>query len=517
MQRKKSPFVLHRSVPIKYVKKPIELSHCKRKLEKIFSKSLDLTFREVGDRFLIAYLFSVIDFDRLERTVIAPLKEYLHEDNEEKFEQEPPDRYHRLFTSGVINLEREWIVIARQMIKGSAVVFERNGTKPALIMLPQIERRQVMEPEGEKTVRGPREGFIEDLQVNMGLLRKKLRTPSLVFEEMTIGSISETRVAIVYVKGICDPEIIKEVRDRLSFINIQSVLDTGYLEEFLIDHPSTPLPQAEHTEKPDKLVAEILEGRVGIIVNGAPSVVIVPTIFTQFIQAAEDHYENYWYATALRMIRILGITLALFLPGFWVALTTMHQEMLPTPLVLKLAGAREGVPFPTAVEAFVMELAFELLREAGLRLPSQIGPAVSIVGALIIGQAAVEAGLVSPSLVVVVAVAGVSSFLIPSYRLSIGLRLLRFVVLFVSAVLGLIGLVLLAILMLVHLNSMQSYGTPYFEPLSPIKYSQFRDFALRKDWRSKAKDVYNIGLNRAENKVSPERPAISEMGNYRKE
>jgi len=373
-----------------------------------------------------------------------------------------------------------------------------------------------MEPESEKLVRGPREGFIENISVNMSLLRRRINSPALVFEAQDIGSLTETKVVISYVAGICDPEIIQEVKKRLSFVHIQSVLDTGYLEAFVVDHPKSIFPQVEVTEKPDKALAQMLEGRIVIMVDGTPNVIIVPTIFTQFIQASEDYYEKPYYASFLRYIRMLAMIIALFLPGLYVALTTIHQEMLPTPLALSIAGSREGVPFPTVVEALLMEIAFEMLREAGVRLPAQVGQAVSIVGALIIGQAAVDAKIVSPIMVIIVAFSGISSFLIPSYGLSISFRLLRFIILIAASILGLFGIVLVGIMLLVHLSSMQSYGIPYFQPLGPIKFHQLREWLYRQSWRKIAKQPYNISINRMENKTSPEQPPISEKGNYRR-
>ncbi|OEH86774.1 hypothetical protein BHU72_00430 [Desulfuribacillus stibiiarsenatis] len=537
---KKSPFKLYRTVPINYIQKPMQLKRVKKMLQKLFHSSFDLVFRPVGDQFLVAYLYPVIDMDRMERTVLTPLKEHMQEkesliqsQNKNQKEQtstalEAPHinnetqknqltnigYFDQVFTSGVIVYQKKWKNICSEMIKGSVVVFQQQGAEAAVLRLPNFEHRAITEPDSEKQVRGPREGFIEDIGVNMSLLRKKMRSPSLVFEQQTIGNLTETRVVLAYAKGICDPEILQELRDRLSMINIQGVLESGYLEAFIVDHPWTPFPQTENTEKPDKAIAEIMEGRIAILVDGSPNVILVPVVYGQFMQASEDYYENFWYGSALRILRALTFFIALFLPGIYVAITSMHQEMLPTSFALKLAGAREGVPFPAIAEAFFMEIAFEFLREAGIRLPAQIGQAVSIVGALIIGQAAVEAGIVSPVLVVVVALSGIASFVIPSYRLAIAFRLIRFAILLSSGILGLIGITFVALLFLIHLSSMHSFGVPYFEPVAPFKKSHLQDWFYRANWQTKAKKPFNIAINKMRNKVTSETVPFSKKGNY---
>ncbi len=492
------------TVPVDYILSPIRLSGITRKFQKMFHNSTDLRFRYIGDRFLIVYLYTIVDTQQMDLEIIAPLRDY--EDQ----------GINRILSTGSITYMRKWTNLCKKLTRGFVIIFMKGAEKPILVPVPKWEKRTAQEPDSEKQIRGPREGFIEDLESNIALLRKRMSSPTLVFEEMEIGSVTETRVLISYIAGLCDPEILAEVRRRLSLINIQSVIDSGYIEEFVVDHPRSIFPQVEQTERPDKMLGQLLEGRVAIMVNGSPMVIIVPTIFTQFVQATEDHYENYMYTSFLRLLRMIALPISMFLPGLYVAITTIHQEMIPTELALKIAGAREGVPFPAIVEALIMEVAFELLREAGVRLPAQVGQALSIVGALIIGQAAVDAGIVSPIMVIVVALSGISSFVIPAYRLSIGLRLLRFVFLISASLLGLVGMVLAVLFLLVHLSSMQSFGVPYFEPMGPLKWRQFRDWLYRQSWKQKSKQPYNIAINKMENKASSETPPISQRGNYRR-
>lgn len=493
-----------RTVLVNYYRKSMPLSQIKRKITAMFHNSLDLQLCHIGEQFLVAYLDTVVDLDRVEREIVKQLKDFPDQPMESS-----------IITTPII-YQKHWKKICKSMTRGHVIVFAQGSECPISIPIAKFSQRQITEPESEKQIRGSKEGFIEDINVNISLLRKRMNSPSLVFEEMNIGTLTETRVIICYIAGLCDPEILKEVKRRLKAINIQSVLESGYIEELIIDHPYSCFPQVEQTEKPDNMLAQILEGRVAIMVNGSPLAIAVPTVFTQFVQASEDNYENYIYATFLRILRMIAMPIALYLPALYVAITTIHQEMIPTDLVLKIAGAREGVPFPAVLEALIMEFAFELLREAGVRLPAQVGQALSIVGALIIGQAAVEAGLVSPIMVVVVAFSGISSFVIPAYRLSISFRLLRFVVLLASSFLGLIGFVLINLFLLVHLTSMQSFGVPYFEPLGPMKYGQMKDWFFRQWWGQKAKQPYNIALSRMDDQMIFEQDTKTRKGNYRK-
>ena len=232
-------------------------------------------------------------------------------------------------------------------------------------------------------VRGPKDGFTENIEVNTSLIRRRIKSPELRLELFTIGTQTKTKILISYLEGVAKEEIINEVRKRLGRIKIDGVLESGYIEELIEDNPLSPFPQLEHTERPDKVAGAILEGRVAILVDTSPHVLIAPTIFFQFIQSPEDYYERYLIATLTRFIRILAYLNSVTLPALYIAFTSYHQEMIPTTLALSIAASREGVPFPSIGEAFIMEGTFEILREAGLRLPKQAGQAVSIVGGIV--------------------------------------------------------------------------------------------------------------------------------------
>ncbi|NLT94507.1 MAG: spore germination protein [Clostridia bacterium] len=356
-----------------------------------------------------------------------------------------------------------------------------DGSDKALILGTKgWASRGIAEPDSEVVVRGPREGFTETLRINTSMVRRRIHSDKLKIESRKIGKYTQTDVAVLYMDGIVNPQIVKEVQKRLDRINeVDSILETGCIEQYIEDHPYSPFPQIQYTERPDKLVAYLLEGRVIIMVDGSPNCLIVPTVFIQFLQSPEDYYSRILMSTVLRWIRFLGVFSAVTLPALYIAVTTFHQEMIPTRLALSIAGAREGVPFPAFVEAFTMEVSLELLREASVRLPGPIGSTLGIVGALIVGQAAVEAKLVAPQMVIVVAMTAIGSFTVPSFAASIPLRLFRFPLMILGAVLGLYGVALGWIAILIHMISLKSFGYPYLEPLAPLRVSELKDVLIR--------------------------------------
>lgn len=341
------------------------------------------------------------------------------------------------------------------------------------------QSRSVEEPVTESTIRGPREGFVETLRFNTALLRRKIKSPALKMVARKVGRITQTDVAVAYIQGLANPEIVREVLRRLDRIDIEGALEGGYLEEFIEDSPFSPFPQVQNTERPDTAAAHLLEGRIVILVDGTPFALVVPVVFAQFMQASEDYYERFLIGSAIRTLRYLFMFVALLLPSLYVAIITFHQEMLPTALLLSVAAAREGVPFPALVEALLMEIAFEILREAGIRLPRPVGQAVSIVGALVIGESAVRAGLVSAPMVIIVSITGIASFAIPRYNAGIAIRMLRFPLMLLAGSLGMFGIVAGLAAILLHLCSLRSFGIPYLAPVAPLNWVGMKDVILR--------------------------------------
>jgi spore germination protein len=372
--------------------------------------------------------------------------------------------------------------IVNHILNGKTVLLVDQLTKALVLDAKGGVSRSVAEPETEASVRGPRDGFTENIGVNTALVRQKLRSSQLKMISKELGTETKTTVIMMYMENLAQPDLVKEVQDRLDRIEIDGILESGYIEELIEDNPFSFFPQIQNTERPDTVVGNLLEGRVSILVNGTPFALIIPATFWQFIQASEDYYQRYHISIFLRILRVGLLFLALLLPAFYISVVTYHQEMIPTNLLFSIAASREAIPFPAFVEAMIMELAFEALREAGLRLPKVIGQAVSILGALVIGQAAVEAGIVSAPMVIVVSLTGIASFTIPRFNMAISIRLLRFPLMVLAGLFGIFGIVLGSIILLTHLNRLRSFGVPFFSPLGPLKWSELKDVFIRIPW-----------------------------------
>ncbi|MED1723347.1 spore germination protein [Brevibacillus parabrevis] len=369
--------------------------------------------------------------------------------------------------------------VIRNVLSGTAVLMRNGESKAYLNNTRGWDRRSVDEPQTESVVRGPRDGFCETLCVNSALIRFRLKDPNLRVRHMVIGQRTQTDIYVMYIEGIAHPPMVQEVLARMEKINVDSILESGYIEQLIQDRRWSPFPQIQNTERPDKVVANLLEGKVGILVDGTPFALIAPAVFSQFYQSPEDYYERFYIATLLRFIRIISITIALLLPSLYIAFSAFHPEMIPSRLVIAMAAGRSTVPFPSLVEALFMELAIEILREASVRLPGPIGPTIGIVGALVVGEAAVSAGLVSPVMVIIVAVTTIGSFASPSYSAAIAIRMLRFPVMLLAGMFGLYGIMLFLIVILIHLSSLKSFGVPYMSPLSPLNLRGMKDLFIR--------------------------------------
>ncbi|WP_442951527.1 spore germination protein [Paenibacillus sp. GYB004] len=365
------------------------------------------------------------------------------------------------------------------LLSGSVIFLLDGYDEGFAIDLSKHEHRQVSEPAVESVVRGPREGFTENLRINTALVRRKIKDRNLWMENRTIGTVTQTEVAVMYIRGIVNGQIVEEVRARLDRIDIDGILESGYIEELIQDETFTPFPTIYNTERPDVIAAELLEGKVAIFVDGTPFVLIVPALFVSFLHSAEDYYQRADISTLLRMIRYVGFFTALLAPSLYIAITTFHQEMLPTQLLISLAAQREGIPFPAFIEALMMEITFEILREAGLRMPRAIGQAVSVVGTLVIGQAAVEAGIVSAAMVIVVSITAISSFVFPAVNMSISIRMLRFPLMILAATFGLFGTIFGLLALVLHLCSLRSFGVPYMSPFAPFHLEEQKDTIFR--------------------------------------
>lgn len=363
----------------------------------------------------------------------------------------------------------------KAILDGSACIILEGNSAGRLYPLYKIPTRSPEEPAAESTVRGARDGFTESLSDNLSLLRARLKTPKLKLKMLTVGEYTSTKVVLAYVEGVIDPSLVQEVETRINELHVKDVLESNYIEEGIIDQRFSPFPQMIATERPDSVASNLIEGRFALLVDGTPFCLLAPVTLFSMLQSPEDYYQNMYMSVFVRWLRYFFFILSLLLPSAYVAITTFHQEMIPTVLLLSIARAREEIPFPALVEALIMEISFEALREAGVRLPKQVGAAVSIVGALIIGQAATTAGIVSAPMIIIVAITGIASFMIPRYAASIVTRLLRFPIMLLAGTLGLPGVMLGVILIVIHLSSLRSFGTPYLAPATPTAFQGLKD------------------------------------------
>jgi len=374
-----------------------------------------------------------------------------------------------LVPSGQITVVRSMELAMEHVLTGEGALFVEGSPECVLFEAKGWEHRGIEEPATEKVVRGPREGFAELLRANTALIRRRLRTPDLRLDATIVGVRSKTDVVVAYVEGLTDPDLVDTVKERIDAICVDIMTDSGVLEELIEDHTYSPFPQVQYTERPDRFVAALSEGLVGILVDGSPMALMIPANLSSFFQSPEDYYERFPFGGPLRTLRYIAGVIALIFPALYVAVATFHQEMIPTKLALAIAGSHVPVPFPSLVEALLMEVALELIREAAIRMPDPISQSLGFVGALLLGDAAVSAGLVSPIMVIVVAVTGLSSLIIPHYPTGLAIRLLRFPLLFLSASLGLFGLIAGLIAIALHLGGLTSFGVPYLEPMMKPK------------------------------------------------
>ncbi len=419
-----------------------------------------------GFKVIVSYLEGLVDTEKLSESVIKPLME-----SKDKFDIAPEKRLeflkNRVLYAPQMSECETFSDISREMLNGICVLFAEGCAEAAFIDLRRIPHRPVNRTNNESVVLGSQEGFVENLRMNISLIRKNLRTTELVTELIDVGSENKTKAALLYVNGVTDEAIVDEARRRLKSICVQTLMGTGQIQQLIEDHPLSLFPQILQTERPDRAAAGLSEGQFAILTDNSPYALLGPSTIFHFLHASDDSFMRWQYGTFVRFIRLLGILFSLLLPGMYIALTQFHSHLLPMNLLSSIAEARANVPFSILGEILFMEFAFHLINEAGTRIPSQIGSALGIVGALILGQAAVTANIASPILIIIVAITGLGNFVIPSYSMSIGLQIYRLIILFAGAMFGLYGIVFALFLMTVSLCSMRSFGAPYVSPLAP--------------------------------------------------
>lgn len=373
---------------------------------------------------------------------------------------------------------------------GNCALFVDTLTIAFDIEVKGFGQRSVEKPNNEIVIDGPHEAFVENIRTNTSLLRRIINNEHLTIENIEVGEITKTKCALCYIKDIANTDLIAEVRYRLNNLKIDSLLSTGQLEQLISDTNELAVSQSISTERPDKCASYLLEGRVIVLVNGNPYALILPSVLIDFIKSPDDRNLKPAFANFVLLIRFLGTFITLLLPGIYISITSFHQEFLPTDLLFSIIASRQNVPFPTIVEILIMEFSFELIREAGLRVPSPIGPTIGIVGAIIIGQAAVSAGIVSPILIIIVAITGIASFTIPDYSFGFHLRLYRFLFTFLGYMAGSLGLALGIFAYLSILCNIKSFGVSFMTGTSSIEKTKGHGYFLPQIWKRENRNAF---------------------------
>lgn len=429
------------------------------------------TGQQQGIRVLVVSIQGLADMTLIAKTVMEPLLSNhrlpLTRTNAARMLAE------RLVTTGPVNVIHDMHSLIEKLLSGRAVIIPEGSRDAVTCDVSETSRRSIEEPDTEPVARGPREGFIEHLEENLSLLQRRLRTSDLRLENFVMGKYTNTRVVLVYLQDVASDSVVAEVRSRLDRIgdNVDGITLSENITELIEDHPFSLFPTTDASERPERIAAGLLEGRFAVFVEGSPFTLLGPTLFAEFFTTTGDYTDRPIFVAMLRIIRIIALVMTLFLPSLYVAFVSFHQETVPTSLLLSIALGRQGVPFPPIAEALLMEFAFEILREAGLRLPSRLGGAVSIVGVLVVGQAAVAAGVVSPILIIVVGTTAIASFAVPDFHLTNILRFLRFPILLTAGAFGVIGVLISFILLSLHLATLRSFGVPYLAPMAPFRKS----------------------------------------------
>ena len=456
-------------------------------LQAIIGKSNDVIFREFTFNLVkpikgvLVFIDGLTDRETINEYILEALTTY-QVGPEAEWPHDRPNLAQQIkdyvLNINEVSLESSFPTIITAILSGETAVFIEGNARALLCNTRGWEHRGIEEPQTEAAIRGPKVGFNELLRSNTAQIRRVIRDPGLRVKTIKIGVRSQTDVAIVYLESVAKPELVAEVESRLQRIKVDGILESAYLQEFIEDHPYSLFPTLQTTERVDRVVAAILEGKVAVVVDNTSFVLLMPVTFWELYYAAEDYYHRWPLASLLRFLRLVSFFFSLYLPALYVAFAVHSPELIPFNLAVKIAGTREGIPFPVYVEGLLMELAIEILREASVRLPGPFGQTIGIVGGFILGDAAVRAGLISPIMTIVVALTAISSFTAPSFAVAITMRILRFPLMLVAQVSGLYGLSMVTIILLINMAGIRSFGVPFLSPLVPLKLSDLKDFFM---------------------------------------
>lgn len=461
------------------------------KIKLILNDSSDVVLREFilepfGEFAAVIYIDGLVETRVLNENILLPLMQPTKKANSSHNENITGYISDYLLTVSEINKLKSYSDIINTILSGETILLINSSDCALQINTRGWKSRSVAEPPNEAVIRGPREGFVESLRLNTSLLRRKIKTPNLIFENFSIGSVAKTDVCIAYIKGVVDNNLVLEIREKIKKIEVDYILESGYIEQLLAGSRTTMFPLIGNTEKPDIAAGKILEGRIAIITDGTPFVLTLPHLFIESLQSSEDYYNKPWRSTVIRWIRIIAMILSIFLPAVYIASLTFHLEILPTPLIITIAASREGIPFKPTSEMLLMLLFFEVLKEAGIRMPKHIGMAVSIVGGLVLGEAAVKAGIVSNPTVMVTALSGICGFIVIPQDTFVTIS--KFTLAILASISGLFGVLIGSIMFLINFTGATSFGVPYFAPIAPTLPTDLKDVLIKAPlWKMKYK------------------------------
>lgn len=461
-------------------------------LKELFKDNSDIVYRKfnIGKwRAALIYIDGMGDKYLLDDYVLEPL---LSDGDKIESIDEVKDK---ILAASDVKEQEKLNKAVNSMMSGDTIML-LDGVEFCYVIASRLwPARGVGEPSGETVIRGAREGFTETIRFNTALVRRRIRDTRLKIQAKTVGVRSKSDVAIIYIDDIVNKDVLSEVMSRIESINIDAILDSGYIEQFIEDNKWSPFPQVQSTERPDVVAAAVYEGRVAILVDNSPYALIVPATLPALFQSPDDYYQRWIHASIIRMIRLLAIFLSLTLPGLYISVTSFHTTVIPTKFAYAIAATREGIPFPAFVETIIMEISLSLLMEAIIRLPKPIGSTIGIVGGLIIGQAAVSAGIVSPVMIIIVSVTTITNFITPNYEVTASFRIIRFLVIIASSIIGLYGVTIMLIITLIHLIRLKSYNVPYLSPLVNVKGNDNKDMFIRfpLQWLKQRPNYMNTG------------------------
>ena len=452
-------------------------------LRQIFVDDELIKYREFSSpvnsqyKFCMVYCNGLVNVETLNEHIIKPLMLAKELPAKSRFSELLSSQY---IQTSEISQVTSCLEIIKLITYGDSLLLIDGVSHGIMIDTKSFSTRSVQEPESEKILSGPRDGFAESIMMNLSLIRRRLRTNNLKMKFMNIGKETQTQVCVAYMENIVNKNILTELYKRLESIDIDAVLDENYISELIRDNKWSPFRTTGSTERPDVVVGKLLEGRIALFVDGTPVVLTLPYLFIENFQSNEDYYLNFYYASFSRILRMLGFLLASTVPAIYIAISAFHQEMLPTHLMIHIAIERSNVPLPASLEAFLMLIAFDILRETGIRMPSNMGQAMSIVGALVVGQAAVQARLVAAPMIIVVAITGIASLLIP--KMEGPLIFTRYTILILASTVGFLGVVVGMSFLLIHILTLHSFGISQLTPDKDLHFQEVKDTFIRAPW-----------------------------------